>query len=113
MVVLLDAWSGPFDQLPDNYVTSGEVSLQRYLEVCHPNLRGKIDKYGILRGERGSRVAIAPYMVYFFKSDLTEVVERSRLCGNGASFYASLTRQVFEIPKQVLDRYGSQTSHVY
>ena len=100
--VLQNNWyDGPFDQMPDNYVHRGEIEVQKYLEMAYPHLKGKIDKYGNYLDRAGSRIAVAPYLVYFYRSELVDTLNRcksSRL--RGAKFLAAITRQIFKIPRE-------------
>lgn len=99
--VLANDWlDGPFDQMPDNAVRLGRIPAWRsYLEAAYPRARGRIDEYGYYRGERGTRVAVAPYRVYF---DESELVETLRSCAvesdDPRAPRACLTRQTFEVP---------------
>lgn len=60
-------FDGPFDQLPDNFVT-GET-LRAAILAVRPDLQGKIDRLGRLAGGK-VRYAIKPYLGY---SDLDEL----------------------------------------
>lgn len=104
--VLQNNWyDGPFDQMPDNYVYRGEIEVQRYLEAAYPHARGRIDKYGHYLDRRGSRVAVAPYLVYFYRDELIGVLERSRAAGlDGARWLAGITRQVYRVPADLAPR---------
>ena len=42
-----------------------------------PHVEGKIDKFGRYTNEKGTRVALAPYMVYFSKDDLINLVREA------------------------------------
>lgn len=60
-------FDGPFDQLPDNFL-EGDVLKKAILEVS-PDLKGKIDRFGILPG-RDDRFLITPYLYYAHIDDL-------------------------------------------
>src|SRR3989338_3073747 len=67
---LKNNWNdGPHDQMPDNYVYTGQIETQPYFEA-HYQLQGKIDKYGNYINQTGVRVAVAPYRVYFKEEEL-------------------------------------------
>jgi len=104
--VLQNNWyDGPFDQMPDNYVYLGQIEVQKYLEASYPHARGRIDKYGNYLDKAGSRIAVAPYLVYFYRSDLVTLVERTKAANlSRAAFLAALTRQVYEIPPEFRPR---------
>lgn len=73
--VLKNNWyDGPFDQLPDNHVKTGEIEIQKYIEAAYPADSGKIDKYGNFLEQKGVRVAIAPYYAYYSKQELIDYV---------------------------------------
>jgi hypothetical protein len=60
-------FDGPFDQLPDNFI-EGEA-LRDALISINPRLKGKIDRFGALRGGE-ERYMIAPYLYYQKPEDL-------------------------------------------
>lgn len=100
--VLKNNWyDGPFDQMPDNYVHTGKIpNYQTYIESNYPGLKGRIDKYGNYLHEKGARVAVAPYLVYFSTQDVIAVVESCKALGAArAQFYSCITRQVFQVPE--------------
>ncbi len=71
-------YDGPFDQLPDNYIATGEVELQKYIELNNPDRRGQIDEFGFFNLAPAYRVAIMPYHLYDQPSDLGPLAERFR-----------------------------------
>ena len=71
-------YDGPFDQLPDNYIATGEVQLQKYIELNNPDRRGQIDEFGFFKLLPAYRVAIMPYHLYNQTSDLDPIAERFR-----------------------------------
>jgi hypothetical protein len=97
--VLQNNWyDGPFDQMPDNLVSTGQLEVQSYLERSYPGTRARIDKYGNYLDCEGARVAVAPYLVYFSERD---VLERAAACAKAPSLsvrHACLTEQRFEVP---------------
>lgn len=100
--VLKNNWyDGPFDQMPDNYIYTGQIpKYQKYIEANYPGIKGKIDKYGNYLDETVSRVAVAPYLVYFSKQDLIATVERCKPSDlSRPTFYSCITMQVYDIPK--------------
>lgn len=52
---------GPFDQLPDNFIK--DDTLKNALEAAHPELKGKINRYGFWTNG-ASRYLIGPYLYY-------------------------------------------------
>lgn len=74
--VVKNTWyDGPFDQLPDNYIKTGRVVLQKYIESCYPFTKGRIDKYGISLEKKDVRVPIAPYVSYSSKDQLVKLID--------------------------------------
>lgn len=65
-------FDGPFDQLPDNFITSDK--LMKAIEASDPYASGRIDKFGYLKGSEG-RYLIGPYLSYSDPSTLA-VVDR-------------------------------------
>lgn len=61
-------YDGPFDQLPDNYVD--QTNIAKYLQLAYPHVKGRINKFGVLKDEQGSRVAIGAYYIYTEESEL-------------------------------------------
>ncbi len=100
--VLANNWyDGPFDQMPDNYVKTGKIEVKKYLEAAYPNAAGKIDQYGNYLGTDGSRVAVAPYLVYFSREDLVSAVESCKKSSASPSeFCACVTQQIFNPPEE-------------
>lgn len=92
--VIRNNWyDGPFDQLPDNHIKRGGVELQKYIESCYPDVKGKIDKYGIFLKNRDTRVAITPYLEYLSKDQLVELVNSARTSAKSKyDFYCALTK---------------------
>ena len=60
-------YDGPFDQLPDNFITSDK--LMKAIEASDPSVAGRIDRYGYLKGVEG-RYLIGPYLGYSDPSEL-------------------------------------------
>lgn len=96
--VLQNNWyDGPFDQMPDNYVYTGQIELKKYLEASYPDIVGRIDKYGNYLDEEGARIAVAPYFIYFSKGDLSSIIESCKSDNEG--FYSCVTQQIFVVPE--------------
>jgi len=96
--VLENNWyDGPFDQMPDNYVSTGQIEVKKYIEASYPEVMGRIDKYGNYLDEEGVRVPVAPYLVYFSKQDLISLIESCK--SSSSAFYSCLTEQTFYIPE--------------
>jgi len=100
--VLQNNWyDGPFDQMPDNYVDAGTVSVQRYLEAAYHLEKNIIDKFGKYPLSKGARLPVAPYCVYFKRDDLAFADSLLALRLPDADLYAALTRQRFDTPKEL------------
>lgn len=86
-------YDGPFDQLPDNYIASDKVQIQKYIEAAYPYTKGNINKFGIYLDDEGSRVAIAPYLAYTKTNDLIRLISGAKKnAGNDKSlFYCEIT----------------------
>lgn len=98
--VMQNNWyDGPFDQLPDNYVKTGQLKVQEYLEAHYPYYKGHIDKYGNFLKQKGSRVALAPYIVYFSRDQLNFVDSLIHLGVQAPELYREITRQEFDVPE--------------
>lgn len=82
-------YDGPFDQLPDDAIRRGELNLQEYIEAAYPWTRGRIDEYGVFRGNREMRVAIAPYIEYANLRAVRKLVVPLR-AGRISDFYCAL-----------------------
>ncbi len=96
--VLHNNWyDGPFDQMPDNYVYTGQIDLKKYLMAHYGYEASAIDDYGNYGA--ASRVPVAPYTVYFSEDALRLVETCTASEPEPPAFYACLTRQVFEIPE--------------
>lgn len=79
---------------------SGRIPAWReYLEASYPAVRGRIDAHGYYVDEPGTRVAVAPYRVYF---DPHELVRSVSACERDADVdgaaRACLTRPIFDPP---------------
>ncbi len=112
--VLQNNWyDGPFDQLPDNYVRTGQLNLRQFLERAFPSTKGQIDDYGNYREWPGARVAVTPYRVYFAKEEVLDTVASCRTSSLSASkFYSCITEQVFSVPDRVKNCSGSREDGV-
>ena len=66
-------YDGPFDQLPDNYIKTGRLDLQKYLLQCYPGYKGKIDAYGNFLDDSSSRIAITSYLIYNNREEVLKV----------------------------------------
>ena len=83
-------YDGPFDQLPDNY--ADKTNIKKYLELAYPHVKGKINKYGVLKAEKGNRVAISSYRIYTSEDQLGFVEScRKTHQPTTAKFYACIT----------------------
>lgn len=98
--VLHNTWyDGPFDQMPDNWVISGDVELRPYLEKHYGFAPGTIDRFGNYVGKAGRRVAVAPYRVYYDRGELdfANAIGRDESADRHESL-AKLTEQIYEVP---------------
>jgi hypothetical protein len=86
-------YDGPFDQLPDNYIATGQVEVKKYMEAAYPYAKGKIDKFGISLVEPDNRLAICSYLEYSDTSELSEMISAAkRKTGKHApDFYCEIT----------------------
>lgn len=98
--ILNNNWyDGPFDQLPDNLIESGAFQLGSYIERSMPALKGRIDRFGHYLDNPGTRVAIAPYLVYYTDQELVDAVSACEEDGVGSSPHLTcMTQQVFRMP---------------
>jgi len=60
-VLVNNYYDGPFDQLPDNFITSDK--LMKSIETSDPSVAGKIDRFGYIKSS-GGRYLIGPYLSY-------------------------------------------------
>lgn len=98
--VLHNNWyDGPFDQLPDNYVYTGQIDMKKYLIAHYKVDSTEIDKYG--NYNREARIPVAPYTVYFSKDELAFVDSCKELQLNTDEFCKCLTEQKFDVPKDL------------
>ncbi len=99
--VMQNNWfDGPFDQMPDNYVEAGLLSVKRYLVAAYGIEENRIDSFGVFVRTPGSRIPVAPYRVYFDTAAL-RFVDTIRAAGlSGSKFYAAITQQRYDIPPQ-------------
>lgn len=88
-----DWYDGPFDQLPDNYIKTGQVEVQKYLESCQPSTKGKIDKYGVYLNHSDLRIGITPYFEYSSKDQLVKLTKSLKaLSKSKCEFYGRLMK---------------------
>ncbi len=66
-VRLNNYFDGPFDQLPDNFIEN--EALRGPILEQRPDLKGRIDRFGRIRGSE-IRYTIAPYLMYFELKEL-------------------------------------------
>lgn len=91
-------WDGPHDQMPDNYIALGRIPhYQEILEASYPGSQGRIDKFGRYIHEPGTRIAIAPYTVYFSLRQIKELVQTCRR--KPATQQPCLTLQRYRVPR--------------
>ncbi len=74
-----DYYDGPFDQLSDNHVDTGEIDIRSYMERAIPSIRGRIDRYGYYTDtESPSRVALSNYGSYYTFSEAIAFIEKAK-----------------------------------
>jgi len=97
---MLNNWfDGPFDQLPDNYVYTGQLETRKYIAAAYSMDTGLIDKYGNYTYEEGVRVAVAPYYAYYSLDDLVSLIEDCKSQSDSeAGFLSCITEQIFFAP---------------
>jgi hypothetical protein len=61
-------YDGPFDQLPDNYVD--QTNIRKYMELAYPHVKGRINKYGVVKDEKGNRTLVGAYYIYNEEGEL-------------------------------------------
>lgn len=87
-------YDGPFDQLPDNFIKTGQVALKQYLEEYDPTCKGKIDEYGHEIGKDDYRVAVSSYLIYKNRTDLIKIMLACKNSSKSHSeFLKNLTAQ--------------------
>ncbi len=69
-------YDGPFDQIPYNYVKTGQLDIKSYIDMAYPKMKDRIDKYGKINGT-DNRIAIAPYSHYL---ETKEILEKIKYC---------------------------------
>lgn len=84
-------YDGPFDQLPDNYIKKGDIEIKNYLEKVYPALKDKIDKYGHFLDNIENRVAINPYLIYFYAEELLNQISYCQSSMTDSEFYTCIT----------------------
>lgn len=85
------SFDGPFDQLPDNHIYAGKLSLRKYiLAAMYPP--GAVDDYGHLYGTENERVAIAPYCFYRSLSQFAYIAACRQKSQSAGQFYRCLSR---------------------
>jgi len=103
--VLKNNWfDGPFDQMPDNYVYTGQIpNYSDYLIAAYPNLEGRIDKYGNYLDIEGVRIAVGPYYVYWSNDELSSLADycNSQDFPSKSEFYNCITQQMFIVPDEI------------
>lgn len=52
--------------MPDNYIALGKIPrYKEFISRAYPGSKDRIDKFGVYVDEPGTRVAGAPYTIYF------------------------------------------------
>lgn len=99
--VLANNWyDGPFDQLPDNYVKTGQINYDDIIRAYYAE--GRVDQYLGYYEQEGARIAVAPYTVYFDRNYFDFVSECMRLYpADSGLLYACITVQQYRVPDDV------------
>ena len=98
--ILQNNWyDGPFDQLPDNHVYTGQIEMKKYLDAAYRLGPDVIDKYGRFKHATGSRIPVAPYSAYYDRNELRFVDTCKTYADSPSEFYALITTQRFDVPK--------------
>jgi hypothetical protein len=98
--VIQNNWyDGPFDQLLDTQVQTGQVEIKKYLEAAYPSAKDRIDKFGNHLYDF-MRMAIGSYSIYFFKEELVELLDS---CQESETKNALLTCLTMEHHDRLLD----------
>lgn len=85
-------YDGPFDQLPDNYIASGQVQVKKYMEAAYPYSKGNIDNFGIFLDDPEGRLAITSYRFYAKVEELTHLISSAKQSSRDKSeFYRLIT----------------------
>ena len=91
--VMANNWyDGPFDQIPYNYVKTGEIEIKPYIDLVYPKVKNTVDRYGKFIGT-DNRVAISPYTHY---SEIGEIVDKVTVCERSnqtLSIYECITKK--------------------
>ena len=85
-----DYYDGPFDQLADNYVYTGEINILSYFIKALPGLEGRIDKYGYYTDTtKPLRVALSSYGTYYTNSQLITFVASAKASSDVYHYFSS------------------------
>lgn len=72
--VLKNNWfDGPFDQMPDQYISQGKVRIKYYFENNTKKLSGPIDEYGFYVQRPQVRASVLNYYLYDDVQDVISV----------------------------------------
>lgn len=105
--VLANNWyDGPFDQMPDNYVKRGLIDYNAVIKAYYSE--GRVDEYLGYIGQEGTRIAVAPYTVYFDDSYF-DFVGQCIADANGfqSRLYACITVQQYNVPESYYSSLGT------
>lgn len=88
--ILQNNWyDGPFDQMPDNYVKTGQIpDFRSFMEESFPELKGKLDEYGAYLEQNNIRVAPSHYAAYSDASELSFI----EACKKESQFYSCISK---------------------
>jgi hypothetical protein len=102
--VMQNNWyDGPFDHLADNRVAAGKLNMKQFLEKHLPDYHDKIDNYGHYINRKGTRVALAPYTVYFELQELSFIDSLQKNMTDENQFFEMITEQNYEVPDSYYD----------
>ncbi|MBS1911526.1 MAG: hypothetical protein JST22_06040 [Bacteroidetes bacterium] len=93
-------FDGPFDQMPDNYVRTGQVQLRKYLASYLGVPESKMDQFGNMTGRNDRRESVTPYTNYFNVSELEFVDTLRRQNLSLSQFFSALTASHFGKPPE-------------
>ncbi len=103
--VLANNWyDGPFDQMPDNYVKTGKINYSDVVRAYYAD--GRVDEYLGYVDSPGTRIAVAPYTVYFDANYFVFAGDcQTAFASNMGSLYSCLTRQQYSVPQDRLQQF--------
>jgi hypothetical protein len=83
-----DWFDGPCDQTPENLELDGAIDFFRYIYEVNPDLRGKIDKFGVYLDDPETRLAVAAFDRYADVDAYVDSIE-AKIKAGGSDWYKS------------------------